>query len=241
MSDFTVENGAKMVYNHYRKKGHGSMALGESVKGKEEDPDMISMEELRQRIINACEEVSDNADILTDIDSQFGDADHGATMISISKAMTAAARDADGTIRHMMQEVSVSVEGLSGGNIVPLWHAWLEGLYEGSPDVIEASVEDIRSMFAHGLTSIQSMSDAKVGDKTMMDALIPASDAIAASNGDVDEILDMASLAALNGAEFSKLVPAKFGSARAFGEKTIGTPDVGAMSISFFFMGLSRK
>jgi dihydroxyacetone kinase-like protein len=77
--------------------------------------------------------------------------------------------------------------------------------------------------------------------KTMMDALIPASDAIAASNGDVDEILDMASLAALNGAEFSKLVPAKFGSARAFGEKTIGTPDVGAMSISFFFMGLSRK
>lgn len=201
---------------------------------------MISREELEHRLINACEEVSANEQILTDIDTQFGDADHGVTMVSISRAMISAVTGCDGTVREMIYSASRSVKDIQGGSIVPLWNAWLDGLYEGAPDKPEASEDDIRSMFASGLKSIDKLSGAKVGDKTMMDALIPASDAIAACTGDVSEMFDMAALAALNGAEYSKLVPAKFGSARAFGEKTIGTPDVGAMSVSFFFMGLSR-
>ncbi|MBO4360548.1 MAG: DAK2 domain-containing protein, partial [Eubacteriaceae bacterium] len=187
---------------------------------------MISRDELKNRLINACEEVSENEPILTDIDTQFGDADHGTTMVSISRAMTAAVTDSDGTIRQMMYAASMAVKDIRGGSIVPLWNAWLDGLSEGAPDTLDASEDDIRTMFAEGLRSIDALSGAKVGDKTMMDALIPASDAIAACTGDVSEIFDMAALAALNGAEYSKLVPAKFGSARAFGEKTIGTPDV---------------
>lgn len=69
------------------------------------------------------------------------------------------------------------------------------------------------------------MSGAKVGDKTMMDALIPASQAIAAYSGsDEAGLFDAAAQAALQGAEASKQFVSKFGRAKSYGEQTIGTP-----------------
>ena len=85
------------------------------------------------------------------------------------------------------------------------------------------------------------MSGAKVGDKTMMDALIPASQAIAAYVGnDEQELFACAARAAADGAEASKQFVSKFGRAKSYGEKTIGTPDAGAMSMSYFFQGLAQ-
>ena len=85
------------------------------------------------------------------------------------------------------------------------------------------------------------MSGAKVGDKTMMDAVIPASQAIAAYQGEeAEELFAAAAQAAAQGAENSKQFVSKFGRAKSYGEKTIGTPDAGAMSMSYFFQGLAR-
>ena len=85
------------------------------------------------------------------------------------------------------------------------------------------------------------MSGATVGDKTMMDALIPASESIAAYTGsDECELFASAAKAAAEGAEASKQFVAKFGRARSYKEKTIGTPDAGAMSMSYFFQGLAK-
>lgn len=85
------------------------------------------------------------------------------------------------------------------------------------------------------------MSGAKVGDKTMMDALIPASQAIAAYTGSSEnELFTLAAKAATEGAEATKGFVSKFGRARSYGEKTIGTPDAGAMSMSYFFQGLAQ-
>ena len=96
-------------------------------------------------------------------------------------------------------------------------------------------------MFAKGLEELDDMSGAKVGDKTMMDALIPASQAIAAYSGsDEAELFAAAAQAAAAGAEASKNFVSKFGRAKSYGEKTIGTPDAGAMSMSRFFQGLAR-
>jgi len=201
---------------------------------------VITKDELLSRFDGACQEIRENEEILTDIDSRFGDADFGVTMIRITDAIEGAMHESQGSIREMMVMASDSVVTVSGGSSVALWGAWLKGLGEGAPDRTDATDDEFRAMFASGLRSIDKISGAKIGDKTMMDALIPASDAIAASLGDIGEMLDMASLAAFNGAEFSKQVPSKFGKAKKYGEKTIGTPDAGAMSVSFFFMGLAR-
>ena len=96
-------------------------------------------------------------------------------------------------------------------------------------------------MFANALTNLSAVSKAKIGDKTMMDTLIPASEAIANCDGDVDAIFADAAKAAIAGAENSKNFPSKFGRARSYGNATIGVPDVGAVSMCHFFVGLSRK
>ena len=85
------------------------------------------------------------------------------------------------------------------------------------------------------------MSGAKVGDKTMMDALIPASQAIAAcSGGSEAQLFAAAAQAAEQGAEDSRQFVSKFGRAKSYGEKTIGTPDAGAVSMARFFQGLAQ-
>ena len=86
------------------------------------------------------------------------------------------------------------------------------------------------------------MSGAKVGDKTMMDTVIPASEAIAAYSGDSEkELFSQAAAAAAQGAENSKNFVSKFGRAKSYGAKTLGTPDAGAVSMAKFFEGLAKE
>jgi dihydroxyacetone kinase-like protein len=76
------------------------------------------------------------------------------------------------------------------------------------------------------LEELNDMSGAKVGDKTMMDALIPASEAIAAyEGGDETELFAAAARAAMEGALATRGFASKFGRAKSYGEKTIGTPE----------------
>lgn len=85
------------------------------------------------------------------------------------------------------------------------------------------------------------MSGAKVGDKTMMDALIPASEAVASYSGaDEAGLFAAAAQAAAAGAENSKNFVSKFGRAKSYGAQTIGTPDAGAMSMAYFLRGLAQ-
>ena len=102
-------------------------------------------------------------------------------------------------------------------------------------------MEGLKAIFAAAFEELDDMSGAKVGDKTMMDAVIPASQAIADYAGDSEsELFAVAAEAALKGAENSKNFVSKFGRAKSYGQKTIGTPDAGAVSMSKFFEGLAK-
>ena len=140
----------------------------------------------------------------------------------------------------MLDDAAMAVMTLNGGSAVPLWNTWLDGLQEEAPAGDEIDVDGLKAIFAHALEELSDMSGAKVGDKTMMDALIPASQAIAAYTGDEAGLFAAAARAAAQGAESSKQFVSKFGRAKSYGEKTIGTPDAGAMSMSYFFQGLAR-
>ena len=85
---------------------------------------------------------------------------------------------------------------------------------------------------------MEDITNAKVGDKTMMDALIPAVAAAVAAEGDCLAILEAAAEAAARGAKESEQYVSKFGRARSYKEQTIGTPDAGAVSTWLFFAGL---
>ena len=191
--------------------------------------------EFAARLKNACAAVTAAEAELTEIDSKFGDADHGLTMAKIAGAISEAVDAAEGGIQSMLDDAAMAVMTLNGGSAVPLWNTWLDGLEE-------IDVAGLKAIFAKALEELEDMSGAKVGDKTMMDALIPASEAVAAYTGDsADELFDAAAQAAAQGAEATKQYVSKFGRAKSYGTKTIGTPDAGAVSMSWFFQGLARE
>ena len=201
----------------------------------------MTKQEFASRLQNACAAVTAAEQELTEIDSRFGDADHGLTMSKIAKAVSAAAGESEGGIQAMLDDAAMAVMVLNGGSAVPLWNTWLDGLQEEAPEGNEIDTAGIQAIFAKALKALSDMSGAKVGDKTMMDALIPASQAIAAYSGsDEAGLFDAAAQAALQGAEASKQFVSKFGRAKSDGEQTIGTPDAGAASMAYFFQGLAR-
>ena len=201
----------------------------------------MTKQEFASRLQNACAAVTAAEQELTEIDSRFGDADHGLTMSKIAKAVSAAAGESEGGIQAMLDDAAMAVMVLNGGSAVPLWNTWLDGPQEEAPEGNEIDTAGIQAIFAKALKALSDMSGAKVGDKTMMDALIPASQAIAAYSGsDEAGLFDAAAQAALQGAEASKQFVSKFGRAKSYGEQTIGTPDAGAASMAYFFQGLAR-
>lgn len=197
--------------------------------------------EFAARLQQACASVTAAEQELTEIDSKFGDADHGLTMTKIAGAISGAVAESDGGIQSMLDDAAMAVMVLNGGSAVPLWNTWLDGMQENAPDGDEIDTAGLQTIFARALETLNEMSGAQVGDKTMMDALIPASEAIAAYTGnDEQELFAAAAEAATRGAEASKQFVSKFGRAKSYGTQTIGTPDAGATSMAYFFRGLAQ-
>ena len=202
----------------------------------------MTKDEFAARLQNACAAVAAAEAELTEIDSRFGDADHGLTMSKIAKSISEAVREPADGVQSMLDHAACAVMKLNGGSAVPLWNTWLDGLQEEAPEGEEIDIAGLQHIFAHALEELDDMSGAKVGDKTMMDALIPASGAIAAFAGEgEDALFSAAAEAAAAGSEATRGFVSKFGRAKSYGAQTIGTPDAGAVSMSRFFEGLARK
>lgn len=202
---------------------------------------MIDKKELIRRIKGGCAAVCSAESELTEIDAKFGDADHGFTMVKICNAVAKALDESDGDIKETLDDAAMAVMSLNGGSAVPLWNTWLDGMQEGAPEAEEIDVSQLKAMFERAFEELDDMSGAKVGDKTMMDALIPATEAISAYEGSSEaELFALAAEAAEKGAENSRNFPSKFGRAKSYGDKTIGTPDAGAVSMSCFFKGMAE-
>ena len=201
----------------------------------------MTKEQFASRLLNACAAVSAAEQELTEIDSKFGDADHGLTMAKIAGAISGAVEAAGGGIQEMLDDAATAVMSLNGGSAVPLWNTWLDGLQEDAPEGDEVDVPGLKAIFAKALEELADMSGAQVGDKTMMDAIIPASRAIAAYAGNDESALFAAAAdAAAEGAENTKNFVSKYGRAKSYGQQTIGTPDAGAVSAACFFRGLAQ-
>ena len=170
----------------------------------------------------------EQADRLSDIDSKFGDGDHGITITKIAKLMDERAEAWDEeSIKDFLDDLGMAAMAVRGGSAGPLYGTMIGGLGARlEDDENELSADAARRMFAGCLAEMQDITNAQVGDKTMMDALIPAVFAAAAEGAEA-------------GARASEGFASKFGRARSYGDATIGTPDAGAVSTSLFLRGLA--
>lgn len=184
--------------------------------------------------------LADESDQLSEIDSKFGDGDHGITMLKISKLIDqeVAAWD-DEPIGSFLDALGCKAMEVRGGSAGPLYGTLISGLgYELDDEEDELGPDAVKRMFSGCLSEMQDITTAQVGDKTMMDALIPACKAAEEAADDVEAILEAASDAAEGGARDSERYASKFGRAKSYKEETIGTPDAGAVSTSLFIRGL---
>ena len=193
-------------------------------------------------LTSAAKLLADNADRLSKIDSRFGDGDHGVTINKIAKLLLERVPQwGDESIQDFLDDLGTAIMEVKGGSAGPLYGTMIGGLgVELGPDENELDADGVKRMFAGCLSEMEDITTAKVGDKTMMDALIPAVEAAQAAEGSPRDVLLAAAAAAEAGAVASEQFVSKFGRARSYKEQTIGTPDAGAVSTSLFIRGLAQ-
>lgn len=185
---------------------------------------------------------AENKDYLSQIDSKFGDGDHGVTIGKISALIERKLSEwEDESMASFVMDLGDETMEIGGGSAGPLYGTMIGGMGEALEDMDSVDSDGLVGMLKGSLEAMEDITTAKVGDKTMMDALIPATEAALACPGSEDDIFAAAAKAALEGAEASRNVVSKFGRARSYGEATIGTPDAGAVSMSRFFAGLAEE
>jgi dihydroxyacetone kinase len=130
--------------------------------------------------------------------------------------------------------------GVDGGATGPLLGTLFMSMSEAAEGKAALDARAVAAMFEAGFAGVSAQTKARVGDKTMIDALAPAvatlREAVDAGVG-IAEALNRAAAAAEQGAASTKELQARFGRARNIKEASIGTPDPGATSVSLLFRG----
>jgi dihydroxyacetone kinase-like protein len=204
----------------------------------------ISDKEIVNMILGAVAKIRENHEILSKLDSAIGDGDHGTTMLRSVKAVEDAISDnPDETLKDLLYKIGWGIMSADGGSTGPLLGSFFMGLSEGVDGVSEFDSLAVAEMIIAGANKMHKQSRAQIGDKTMMDALLPAVDVLKTvdKNSSIPEILNQAANAASDGAEATKDMKAKFGRARNLGDRVIGHKDPGAVSISLIFQGFHES
>ena len=204
----------------------------------------INKEDIKKMFLTSCDLLKADADELSEIDSKFGDGDHGITIVKIANAIEKDIENwnAETCITDFIDNLGMSVMGVNGGSAGPLWGSLISGLAVGIPEGAEELDEQIiKDMFAASLEEMNDVSGAKVGDKTMMDTFIPAAAAIAVSESDIRGMFAEAAAAAEKGCEDTKNYISKYGRAKSYKEKTLGFKDAGAVSMNLLFQGFAKS
>lgn len=203
---------------------------------------MLTLELLEKMLLAAAIELKDQSKYLCELDSVAGDGDHGITIGRMADAMKnkVEAHDAE-NIKDLLDDLSMLFMTSNGGSAGPLWGTVFGGFAEGvEENKTELDLAEIKAMFAQAKEDFADVSKAKPGDKTMVDALYPALDAVAAADGDLKAVMTSAAEAAVAGAEKTAELAAKFGRAKNIGERSIGTKDPGAVSMSILFSAMAK-
>ena len=185
----------------------------------------------------AC--MADQEEMLAQIDSVCGDGDHGRGMVKGSKAAAAIAQeavDAQAGVGSVLQAAGDSWRAAAGGTSGVLWGSALWTLGEALGDereVIDAAL--MAQAVDAGAAKLLAMGGAHLGDKTMMDALLPFAQALGegADQGlSLDDAWAKATEVAKQAAQDTAHLTAKIGRARPQAARSLGTPDAGAISLA---------
>lgn len=197
----------------------------------------LTKDDFARMIAGAAAAIRAQHAMLSQLDSAAGDGDHGSTMLrAVEQLERGFATGSPEDLKTCLKEAGWSVLGVDGGASSSLLGVFIGGMADAGDD-------DLASIFEAGLAAIRKQTKAQPGDKTLMDALVPAITAMRAAEDagkGVGDALQDASEAAQAGAEATRNLTARYGRAKLLGEKTRGHLDPGAASMSLLFEGFWR-
>ena len=215
-------------------------------------PDAAQIEEIRpgdedsravartvHAVLRTISELLDvNVAELGRIDAIAGDGDHGIGMQRGSRAAlhaATAALDADAGAQTMLSRAADAWSDRAGGTSGALWGLRLNGVAARLGDCGHPDAAVVAAGVADGARAVQTYGKAELGDKTLVDALLPFSETLtaAAARGlALTEAWRAAAVAAQDAATATAELLPRMGRARTHGEHAIGTPDPGAISLA---------
>ena len=182
---------------------------------------------------------AENRQRLTDLDSAIGDGDFG---ISLDRGFTAVQTELTANpppdIRAVFQNVATVLIKTMGGSSGPLLGTFFLRAGASCADKSELAPADLVALFQAGVDGIQQRGKAALGDKTMLDALLPAVDAMRGAldgGSGLAEILDWGAAAAEAGMRATITMQARKGRGSYLGERSVGHQDPGATASYMLF------
>jgi phosphoenolpyruvate---glycerone phosphotransferase subunit DhaL len=192
------------------------------------------------RWLDALQKVfNENRQQLTDLDSAVGDGDFG---ISLDRGFTAVQAELTAKppadVRAVFQSVATVLIKTMGGSSGPLLGTFFLRAAGTCADKSELAPADVVTLFQAGVEGLQQRGKAALGDKTMMDAWLPAVDAMRSaleSGSGLTEILKRAAAAAEAGMRATINMQARKGRGSYLGERSVGHQDPGATATYLLF------
>jgi dihydroxyacetone kinase-like protein len=198
--------------------------------------DQVDVAAIRRWIERFAAEVHENRAELTELDSAIGDADHGANLDrGFAAVLAALEEDSPAELSGLLKRVGMTLVSTVGGASGPLYGTFFLRMAAAAGDTPSLDGAGLAGALRAGLGGIVARGKAVPGDKTMLDALTPAVDALDAAleaGRPLGESLRAAATAANQGRDATTPLIARKGRASYLGERSAGHQDPGATSMA---------
>jgi len=202
----------------------------------------LTVNEVKEMFLHVADKVIGSKDLLTEVDSAIGDGDHGTGMsVGFKQAIENLNSKELNTINDVFKTIGMSLISSMGGASGVIFGTVFLGGVKNLENTKTLDTNILAKIMTGSLEGVKERGKASLGDKTMIDALEPASDALNESSSEklsFLEALKKAEKAAEEGVEKSKEYVAKFGRAKTLGERAIGHQDAGATSVWIIFKSM---
>lgn len=213
----------------------------------------ISLKNMIYLVDKMSEVIIENEIPFCELDSHAGDGDFGMSVAKgfkqLKREWKGIVAEHAGSIGQFLEECSLVIMEHCGGASGPIWGSAFRAAGKCAGNKAELSAEEFADIIQAAVKGIQDTGErsfgrgAIVGDKTLIDALVPCADVWSkeAGNTCLKEIFVKAADAAADGAAATEKIVARMGRAGTVGERSIGYPDAGAYGLGVIFKALSES
>ncbi len=195
-------------------------------------------------VLTIAQRIVANRAYLSEIDGLIGDGDHGVNMAKGFGLAADRLRGEKVSLSGSLATLGDVLLSEIGGSMGPLYGVMFSGFAEALGDVAEIDAAAFERMLRNGLAEVQSVGDAKVGDKTLIDAYAPALAAFSAATAAGETFpaaLDALAAAANTGRDSTIGLVARIGRASRLGERSRGVLDPGATSCAIILCAFAEE